>query len=195
MRRMLATATAVASATSCSRGQGETVVVTIPPPTATSSNNAPVPRPTGTAIASTPPAPDPPPAPSDTAGYLVVDMLPAPARCLGLASSSHVTGRFRHDVSGVVLDVTVTLASGQATFTKTAPNAWSGQVVSSGYPSATVATARMRPPTGAAGSSASIGVSFGVSCGSKGTGVLAVTANFTLPAQDGDKPSLTLHDY
>jgi len=150
-----------------------------------------------------PPSPRPVPTPTDTAetpdikpdpsGYLVVDMLPAPARCMGVASSAKSKASFHRDGTGLVIDLVVTLATGgtqSATFTGASATAWSAQGVSSTFRSgSTIALVRIRP------SGTSLGVSLAVSCGAAGVGTLAVNVSYTAPASESTPVSLSLHDY
>ena len=123
-------------------------------------------------------------------------MLPAPARCLGVAASSKASGKFRRDGSGVVLDVTVTLpqsGAAQSNFTGVA-GAWPGQVVSSSFNgSKTVANVRLRPGTGAS-ASANAGVQLSITCAG-GAGTLNVVATFSAPPSESTTPTFTLHDF
>jgi hypothetical protein len=193
MHHMLAATTA---ALGCSRTAGVQTVTITPLPTvpATTADSPPPPPPPPTATATV--VADPPPPQPDPSGYLVVDMLPAPARCLGLAAAARVTGSFHRAGGAVVLDLVVTLpGSGKlagTTFTGTA-SAWSGRVVSARYQHrGAVAVVRIEPAPSAAGS---VGVSFGVHCGAAGNGSLGVTASFSGAPADGLIPSLSLQDY
>lgn len=196
MQRLVATATAAASAASCTREADVKTVTITPLPTVTPSdtNTSALPPPTASATLNVPPPPVPPPDPS---GYLVVDMLPAPARCLGVAASSQATGKFHRDSSGIVLDLVVTIpSSAHATFTGATPTAWSGAIVSSSFrANNSVAVVRARPSALVPGQVAAIGVQLPVSCGAAGTGTLAVNASYTAPAVDGSMPTFSLHDY
>ncbi len=198
MQRLVATATAAASAASCTREADVKTVTITPLPTVTPTDTdiaAPPPPPTASATLNVPPPPVPPPDPS---GYLVVDMLPAPARCLGVAASAQASGKFHRDSSGIVLDLVVTIPSsapGGATFTGATPTAWSGSIVSSSYRSHnSVAVVRARP-TAASPGQAAFGVQIPVSCGAAGTGTMAVNISYTAPAVDGSMPTFSLHDY
>jgi hypothetical protein len=190
MHQMLATATAVATA-SCSRPDLQTVTIT-PLPQGPSSSDPRVP-PIAPTVSATFTAREPDPPPPDTAGYLVVDMLPAPARCLGIASSTKATGKFRRDAAGLVVDLVITLATSgtpTATFAGSSATAWSAQIISSSFrSSATVALVRTLP-TGS-----NFGVSLQVSCGPQGIGTLAVNVSYTGTASESTPVSLTLHDY
>ena len=186
MNKMLATATAVA----CSRPDVQTVTITPLPNTPASTDaTPPPPPPTQTTSHLTPPPP-----PTDTAGYLVVDMLPAPARCLGVANAARATAKFKRESGALLLDVSLSLPSlngvGQVTFTGTPPSAWSAQVVSSTARSGgTTGAARLKPN----GSNA--GVSFEISCGAQGIGTLAVDVTFASPPTEQTPVTLNLHDY
>jgi hypothetical protein len=188
MHQMLATATAVATASSCSRPDLQQTVTLTPLPTVPASiDTTPVPRPPAPTANATFTAQ--PPSPPDTAGYLVVDMLPAPARCLGIAPNAKSSGKFRRDAGTLVIDLVVTLTTSGATFTGAAATAWSAQVVSTHIlNNSTVASVRVQP-TGA-----NLGVSLAVSC-PQGTGTLAVDVSYTGTAAEGTPVSLALHDY
>ena len=186
MHQMLAATAAVG----CSRADVQTVTLTpLPtvPASATDGTASPAPLPPTATVASPPPT-----APTSVpSGYLVVDMLPAPARCLGLASATKATARFHASATGPVLEIGVTLpSSGKLAGSKWDGTAspWSGQVQSSSF-HGPVATVRVKP---AAATTSSLGVSLGVSCGAAGTGAIAVTATFAAP---GASASLTLQDY
>ncbi len=206
MHQMLATATATAVA-SCTQPEVQQTVTITPLPTTsttdTSTAVAPPPPPTTSAIATASATANatslPPTPPNPTAGYLVVDMLPAPARCLGVATSTKTTARFRRDGSGIVLDIAVTLPAttslGAISFTGTAATVWGGTIVTSTVqPHTHVASARVRPLAAASGN-VSIGVTFEVSCGSAGVGQLAVTSTFTAPATESTTAHVLVHDY
>jgi hypothetical protein len=190
MQQLLATATAVA----CTRPDTQTVTITPLPTVPVSADpNAPPPPPTASATFNAPP---PSPTPPDPSGYLVVDMLPAPARCLGVAASSKAAGKFRRDASGVVLDLIVTLpqsGAAQSTFTGVA-GAWPGQVVSSSFNGAkSVANVRLRPGPGAS-SAASAGVQLSITCAG-GAGTLNVVATFPSPPTDTTTITFALYDF
>ncbi len=192
MQQLLATATA---AVACTKPDTQTVTITPLPtvPASTDPNASPPPPPTPIASATFNPPPSPPP-PPDPSGYLVVDMLPAPARCLGVAASSKASGRFRRDGSNLVLDVTVTLpktGAAQSTFTGVA-GAWPGQVVSSSFDgSKTIAHVRLSPGTSA---STGAGVQLSITCAG-GAGTLNVSASFASPPNESTTPTFSLHDY
>ena len=197
MNKLLA---ATAAASACTRPDVQTVTIS-PLPTAPMSADttpAPPPPPTASATFTAPPQPPPPPDPS---GYLVVDMLPAPARCLGVAAASKVTARFHRDGGHMVLDIVVALpTSGAAAGTKFvgsgATSAWSSTIVSSSYRSAnTVASVRLQPTTSGSASAASMGVQLDVSCGSRGNGTLGVNVTYANPASESTVPTVTLQDY
>jgi hypothetical protein len=194
MQRLVATATAATAAAQCSHPDDvKTVTITpLPLPAPTDSIvQAPPPPPTASATLT---VPTPPPPPPDPSGYLVVDMLPAPARCLGVAQAAHVTGKFFRDASGIFLEVVVTLTSHNTTFTGLPPTAWSGRIFSSNYrANNTVGIAHVRPQP-ATGSTA-LGLTFPVSCGSAGNGSLGVNVSYVGPAADGMIPTLSMHDF
>jgi hypothetical protein len=189
MQRLLATAAVMPMG--CTKSDTQpTQTITIP--TATSSATAqstasgtliPDTRPTATAVA-TATAPD--------VGYAVVDPMPSPALCMGLAAATQATASFVQDAQGPLLDVHVTLPStGQwssASFMSGQPSPWSGQLVSSNVATRT-ASMRIRPSAGVT----SLGVSLSITC-SAGPGSVAVTASFPAIAM-GAKVTLQKHDY
>jgi len=194
MQRLVATATAASAAASCSHETDVKTVTITPPPAPTGTDIAiasPPPPPPTTTIPAPPPPPAPPPDPS---GYLVVDMLPAPARCLGVAAAAHATGSFRHEAGTLVLDLDVVLGA-NATFSGAAPTAWSASVVRSSFrANNTVAVVRLKPPSNVPGTHV-ISLQIPVDCGGGAQGTLSVTATYTAPAQDGVVPTYALHDF
>ncbi len=168
------TVTIPAASTSVA-AQGTTQGSLLPPPTATVT-----PPPTATT-------------PTDMQ-YMVVDPMPTPARCMGLAAATSANATFKHDAGGVFLDLKVSLPTGSAwagtTFASgTPPSPWSGTVASSSVTS-TTATARIRPSAGVT----SLGVSFTVMCPA-GQGSIAITASFSGTPTDGTKVTLQKTDY
>lgn len=194
---------ATAAASACSRPDTQSVTIA-PLPTVPASidttSSPPPPPPTASATFAPPPQPPPPP-PPDPSGYLVVDMLPAPARCLGVASASKVSAKFTRDGGHMVLDVIITLpTSGAAAGTKftnmAASSAWSATIVASTVASGnTIAHVTLQPTTAGSARAASMGVQLQVSCGSRGNGTLAVNVDYSNPPLPGNVPSVTLHDY
>ena len=186
---------ATAAASACSRPDTQTVTIAPLPTVPASTTTTAPPPPTASATFTQAPQPPPPPDPS---GYLVVDMLPAPARCLGVAGASKVTAKFHRDGGQMVLDLVVALpTSGAAAGTKFtgsgASSAWSATIVSSSIRSqSTVANVRLQPT---ATGSPSIGVQLDVSCGARGNGTLAVTVAYSSPPTESTVPTVTLHDY
>jgi hypothetical protein len=200
MNKML-TATAVAGAgASCTRAADVQTVTITPLPTVPQTADPTPPPPPLTASATFTAAPPPPPPPPDPSGYLVVDMLPAPARCLGVAAGSKITGKFHRDGGSMVLDLVVSLpTTGTASGTKflaSQTNAWSATVVSSSLrANNTIANVRLQPTTTGSGSMATMGVQLGVSCGSRGSGTLGVNVTYSNPPTESTTPTLSLHDY
>lgn len=192
---------ATAAASACSRPDTQTVTIAPLPtvPASTDTTSAPPPPPP-TASATFTQAPQPPP-PPDPSGYLVVDMLPAPARCLGVASASKVSAKFTRSGGSIVLDVIITLpASGAAAGTKftniAGASAWSATIVASTLASSnTVAHVTLQPTTSGSATSASMGVQLQVSCGSRGNGTLGVNVTYSNPPSLGTVPTVSLHDY
>ena len=191
---------ATAAASACTHPDTQTVTIAPLPQIASDTTSAPPPPPPPTASATLTQPPQPPP-PPDPSGYLVVDMLPAPARCLGVAAASKVTAKFHRDGGHMVLDLVVSLpTSGAAAGTKFtgsgATSAWSATVVSSSYRSGnTVANIRLQPTTSGSASLASMGVQVVVTCGSRGSGTLAADVTYNNPPTESTVPNVTLHDY
>jgi hypothetical protein len=211
MNQMLATATAMAS---CSRPSDvqtthEAGSLTLapdptasvpPPPTPSASATftgvePPATAATATATATAVAPPNPTGvttglATSNTAGYLVVDMLPAPARCLGVAQASKVAGRFEAGSGGVVLRLMVTLTTKGVTFASVTPTVMGGQLVSSTFPSMTVVDVEARPTGGQL-----MGVNLAVSCSGRGSGTLFVHASYTGPPAVARPVTFNITDY
>ena len=210
LHRMLA----IASAQACSRETAQPVPIK-PEPSAPASvaSAEPVPSASGapSEVASSsagafPPAlpptasatlqQHPPPRPVPTAtvqsGYLVVDMLPAPARCAGLANASSSTAAFASQGGQLVLELIVRLPGTGGFKLVGAPSAMGGAtVVSHVYSNNGMqALVRLRVPTSATSAS----VSLPVSCGSAGTGTLYAGATFGAAAS-GAPVSVSLTDY
>ena len=193
MQRLLATAAAIPLASCTKTDTQGTQTVTIASTSGASataqntSQGSLLPPPTATATATaTVTAPD--------MGYAVVDPMPAPARCMGLASATNATAVFKKDAGGLYLEITATLPTGAAwsgtAFTQgQTPSPWSGTVVSSQV-TATKATVKMRPTAG----SQDVGVQLSISCAA-GSGSLAFTANFPASPTESTKPTLQKHDY
>ncbi len=191
MQRLLATA-AVVPLVSCTRSDTQsTQTVTIPAASSATTQDTThgslLPRPTATVTpTATTTTPD--------MGYAVVDPMPAPARCMGLAQSTKANATFKRDAGGLFLEVTLSLPSGQAwagtTFTPNSPpSPWSGTLISSNV-LLTTATARVRPSAGIT----SLGVQFSVGCPA-GPGSIAVTASFPASPTDTTKVTLQKNDY
>lgn len=208
MRRMLATAAVpcsaagaamVVAAAGCTR-EASTATVTIP-----TASNAPTAGPTSTLppLHSATAAATATAAPTATpdVGYAVVDPMPAPARCLGLAPASKAAAVLKRDgASGHVVEVSLALATtgswrGSAFDTSSPPSAWGGQLLSTSFSGASVVV-RIRPavPAGATSTSVSVGISFAISC-SAGNGSVSVTATVPVPLKDGAKLTLNVADY
>jgi hypothetical protein len=205
MKRLLATAAALPLA-SCTKTDAPTMQKdTIPSASVKTTESAsaqdtverslspPPSAPTATASA----APTPSAVPTVTAphtGYAVVDPMPAPARCMGLATATSATAVFKKDAGGIYLELTASLPTTAAwsgtTFTAgQTPNAWSGTVVSSTV-TATKATVNVRPGAG----SQDIGVHLQISCPA-GPGSISLTASFAASPSETTKPTLAKHDY
>jgi hypothetical protein len=193
---------ATAATAACTRPDVQTVTITPPPPTASTdtASSAPPPPPPPTASATLAPPPQPPP-PPDPSGYLVVDMLPAPARCLGVAAASKVTAKFHRDGGGIVLDIVIALpTSGAAAGTKFlgtgASSAWSATIVSSSIRSGnTVANVRLQPTYAGGAALATMGAQLQVSCGARGNGTLGIYVSYNSPPTESTVATVTLQDY
>src|SRR5262245_33407047 len=133
MQRMAQAAAAVASA-SCSREPTNTQTVVIPPTTSTSTatTTAVATAPTVTATATATPT-APPTVTAPPTGYAVVDPMPAPARCAGLARTTKTIAAWKKDATGTFLEITVTLPTGgtfAAQFDKaTPPSVWGSNLL------------------------------------------------------------------
>lgn len=198
MQRLIATAAAIPLA-SCTKADTQgTQTVTIPQSsasatasagTASTTEGSLLPPPTATATAKATAT-----APPDM-GYAVVDPMPAPARCMGLAAASKSSAVFKHDASGMLLEVSVTLPStgpqwaGSVFDASNKPSPWSGTLVSSTIVGHT-AVARIKPSAGVT----NLGVSFPISC-TAGSGSVSVTATFSDPPTTATKVTLAMHDY
>ena len=195
MQRLLATAAAIPLVTDCTKTDTQgSQSVTIPSAsesaTATAQNTTqgsllPPPKETATAK---------PTATAPDMGYAVVDPMPAPARCMGLANATTATAVFKKDAGGVYLEVSATLPTAQAwsgtTFTAgQTPSAWSGTVLGSQV-TANKATVKVRPSAGVT----DLGVQLSISCAA-GSGSISLTANFPASPTETTKPTLAKHDY
>ncbi len=196
MRKMMVTAMAAAG---CAR-EASPSTVTIP-----TASNAPTTGQTGslpplhsaTAGASAKPPDD---EPRSDIGYAVVDPMPAPARCMGLAAASKAKAALKADAGGAVLEVTLTLATTGAwqgtvfDTTRGSTSAWGGQLVSKTFKGST-ATVTVKPTIPASSQSTHlIGVSFPISCAA-GNGNVTVTAAMPMPIHAGATTTVTLTDY
>jgi hypothetical protein len=196
MQRLLATAAAIPLA-GCTRPDTQATSQTVTLPTAQATATASpsdstaqgslLPPPTATAPATAT-------ATAPTTGYAVVDPMPAPARCMGLASASKVTAAFKRHGGDWVLEVAVTLPAGPAWRSTTfvpgsGASPWSGTLVSSSVTSRT-AKGRLKVPAG----SKATGVVFEVACPS-GNGHLAAAASFPGAPSASTKVAVTLTDY
>ena len=199
MQRLLATAAAIPLA-GCTRADTQgSQTVTIPVSSATTTATATatdsnvhgslLPPPTATATATATPT-----ATAPDMGYAVVDPMPAPARCMGLAAASKATAAFKRHGADWALEITLTLPTNAAwTGTAFPPGAtlspWSGTLVSSNLTSHT-AKAVLRVAPG----SSSAGLTFPVTCAA-GSGSVALTATFSGAPSASTKVSLSQVDY
>lgn len=194
MQRLLATAAAIplASCTRTDSSQG-TQTVTIPvasTTTATTQETAQgslLPPPSATATATAQPTA------THDMGYAVVDPMPAPARCMGLASASKASAAFKKEAGVLVLEFTLTLPNGSqwhgTTFQAGAkPSSWAGPMLSSHANGSTMVVKVNVSP-----GSTSAGVSIPIDCAA-GQGSIALNASFTSVAENA-KVNLTTHDY
>lgn len=195
MQRLLATAAAIPIA-GCTRADTQgSQTVTIPQAMATATvatndttaHGSLLPPPSATVTA----------APTTTApdmGYAVVDPMPAPARCMGLAAASKTTASFKKHGADWLLEVSLVLpTSGAWTGTAFPPGAtispWSGTLVSSNVIGhAAKATVKLSP------GSTSAGVTFPVSCAA-GMGSVAITASFSGAPSATTKVTTSANDY
>ena len=194
MQRLLATAAALPMAGACTKTDTQgSQSVTIPsasastPATQSTTEGSLLPPPKDTASAKpTVTAPD--------MGYAVVDPMPAPALCRGLATATTTTAVFKKDAGGLYLELTATLPTGP-TWTGTTfvagqtPSPWAGTIVSSQV-TANKATLKMRPTA----SSQNIGVQLSISC-SAGAGSIAFNATFPASPNESTKPTIQKFDY
>lgn len=197
MQRLLAGAAAIPLAACTKEDTQGTQTVTIPVASASASATAPatiegslLPPPSATATATAVAT-----APHDM-GYAVVDPMPAPARCMGLAAASKSSASFKRDGAGVLLEIAVTLPTtgpqwaGAQFDTSNKPSPWSGTLVSSNIVAHT-AVVKIKPSP----NTTNLGVSLPISC-SAGTGSISITAMFTDTAPTtSTKVTLNTHDY
>jgi hypothetical protein len=193
MQRLLATAAAMPLAGACTKTDTQgTQTVTLPSSSASATTQGTVegsllPPPKETATAK-------PTATAPDMGYAVVDPMPAPALCRGLATATTTTAVFKKDATGVYLEISATLPTG-TTWTGTtfvpgqSPSPWSGTVMSSQI-SSNKATIKMRPTTG----STNIGVQLSITC-SAGGGSIAFNATFPASPTETTKPTIAKYDY
>ncbi len=190
MQRMVATATAVGTAAACSKPDATAGPQTVTlPPTTTSDASAPAPPPPTASVSATASAPEPPPTGPPGHGYLVVDMLPAPALCAGIAASTTTSAAYQLGKGGgVVLRVTVKLGGG-ATWSGVPPTSW-GSVMQSHTTNASkdVVDVYVKPQA------AQIGISLPITC-SKGPGTLSTSVNGPPAPKPGDATNVNVYEY
>ena len=168
-----------------------------PPPSATASASA-TPSASASVAVDPPPTAAPPPSATITVakpnpthhGYVVVDMLPAPARCLAVAKSATVTGGFEPDPGGVKIRFVVTLKTPSVSFASTTPQAIGSTLLSSHFPNSSTAEIELRPTAGRVAEA-----QLALSCGAYGSAMLVVHATFAGPPAVGRPVSLTMTDY
>ncbi len=187
MHKMMAAAGAVAG---CSRAitQGDNTI-TIPPATSasTSPSTATIPSAPSTIVA-TPTAPVPTVPSGPATGYMVVDMLPSPARCYGVGASVKATAVWRQDTTGLYAELTLNGTVPANAFQPNAVSVWGGAVMSTGGTAQTVLI-KVRPSPG----NTSFGASVDVAC-SGTTGAVVATVQLTGPKKVGDKLPVTVID-
>ena len=188
MQRLLATSAALA-ANGCSREAA-------PPPLVTAGDGrdaGPVPtgRPTTSATV----------APVNTApsiGYGVVDQMPRPALCRGLAAMSNATATLRHATAGWLVDIVVVLPTGPAargmTFdTSSQPNSQE-TILSASVQPGRVALQLKVLASGRPGQTEYANANFTVKCPT-GDGTLAAQLTYVNPPREGGAVSVSLQDY
>ncbi|CAN5571776.1 hypothetical protein BH09MYX1_BH09MYX1_53400 [soil metagenome] len=187
MHRMVATATAVGTAAACTKPDTTQGPQTVTIPSATTTTTAPPPPtvPIGTTTATPEPEPTGPPG----HGYLVVDMLPAPALCAGIASSTTATTSYQIGKGGaLVLRVTVKLGGG-ATWSGILPSAWGGI-----FQSHTTNAAKDVIDVYVKPQAPQIGLSIPITC-IKGPGTISVSVVGPPTPKPGDKTTVSIYDY
>jgi hypothetical protein len=192
MQRLLATAAVIPLAADCTKTDTQgSQSVTIPSASESASAQSTV---QGSLL---PPKETPTAKPTVTApdmGYAVVDPMPAPALCRGLATATNTTAVFKKDAGGLYLEITATLPTGSSWTGTTfvagqSPSPWSGTIVSSQI-TANKATVKMRPTAG----STNIGVQLSITC-SAGGGSIAFNATYPASPTETTKPTLAKYDY
>ncbi|HEY2367821.1 MAG TPA: hypothetical protein VGH87_15595 [Polyangiaceae bacterium] len=191
MQRLLATAAAIPLASCTRTDTQETQTVTLPSATASATAQSTT---EGTLLPPKEIATAQPTATAPDMGYAVVDPMPAPARCMGLANATVATAVFKKDAGGIYLEITAALPTAQAwtgtTFTAgQTPSAWSGTVIGSQVTSHK-ATVKIRPSA----SVQNLGVQLAISCAA-GSGSLAFSATFPASPTETTKASLQKNDY
>ncbi len=194
MQRLLATAAAIPLA-SCTRTDTQgTQTVTIPAASASSSTatngttqGSLLPPPSATVTAK-------PTATAPDMGYAVVDPMPAPARCMGLAAASKASAAFKKQGGTLVLEFTFTLPTNNGSWSGTTsqagqkPSSWAGPMLSSRVTGST-----MIVTVNVSAGSTSSGVSIPIDCAA-GQGSVGINASFASVAENA-KVTVTMHDY
>ncbi len=197
MQRLLATAAAIPLA-SCTRTDTQgTQTVTIPSASTAAATAQDTSAPTQGSLLPPPTNTAPTAKPTATApdmGYAVVDPMPAPARCMGLAAASKASAAFKKQRGALVLEFAFTLPTSGPTWKGTTfqsgqqPSSWAGTMVSSRVVGSTM-TVTVNVTQG----STSAGVSIPVDCAA-GPGSIGINASFPSAAENA-KVTLTMHDY
>ena len=194
MQRLLATAAAIplASCTRTDSSQGtQTVTIPVASASATAQDTTQgslLPPPSATATATAQPTA------THDMGYAVVDPMPAPARCMGLAAASKASAAFKKEAGGLVLEFALTLPpngpqwSGSKFQVGQKPSPWAGSLVSSHVMGSTMIVKVNVSP-----GSTSSGVSIPIDC-SAGSGSIGINASFSSVSESA-KVTLTTHDY
>lgn len=186
MHRMVATA--VGTAAACTKPDATQGPQTVTIPSATTSATTTAPPPPSTASTASTPPPPPPTAPTGH-GYLVVDMLPAPALCAGIASATTTSTTYQIGKGGgVVLRVTVHLGGGAA-WSGVIPSAWGGILQSyTTNASKDVIDLFVKPQA------TQVGLSIPITC-PKGPGTISVSVTGPAAPKPGDTTTVSIYDY
>lgn len=189
MNRLLAMAATGAALGACSkpapREQGSTVVNVPQPKDSATGDDTPPPR--GSASVMIPPTePDVPPEPT---GYAVVDPMPPPARCVGLASGIKVTTKWK-SATTIEVDLATPSMSGAQYNAAEAPQIY-GATIKKKTISAKRITLLVEIAPGTSGFSASVAAS--CPAGPQHVSV-SVTSPSGNPLTKGNNPQVNLGD-
>ncbi len=187
MHKMMAAAGALAG---CSRAftQGDNTI-TISPTTSASTSPTTATIPSAPSTIGTPPTTPIPTVPSGPAtGYMVVDMLPSPARCYGVGASVNSSAVWRQDTTGLYAELTLTATVPANAFQPKSASVWGGALMAAGG-TATTMLIKVRPSPG----NTSFGASVDVFCGPS-TGAVVATVQLSGPKKVGGKLPVTVID-